>query len=139
MNQLKDIYSTSEDVLNTYRDGGHIDSTDMLLAGPSNLWDDALDALLSWKNEDHVSWECLTTAIDFSIDMKREGHPAPSCISANEDGTISFEWRYDGTTLAYEVQGLGEIEHFVLDNGRVVVNEHWYRDPVTRKLQLSAG
>ena len=107
------------------------------------LWDEALEAMLSWRSspenfapEDRPDLPIVDAALDYAIDVRDLDVSPPSSIVPSGSGRVAFEWRAGEKTLIVELVGSGEavLTRF-LDN-RVVEQQRLLRNPQTRKLEL---
>lgn len=117
------------------------------LATPANddvsLWDDACERMLAWRSnpgqfnkEDEPSIEILDTAIDFAVDERTCGGPAPTIIIPSGDGKVAFEWHYRRNTMIIEFVGRGRAKYTKFADGRVIEKGVLIRNPQSRKLEL---
>lgn len=111
--------------------------------GDAAVWDDACERMLAWRSnpnqfapDDQPSTEILDTAIDFAVDERTRGGPAPSIIIPSGDGRVAFEWHYRHSTMIIDFVGRGRAKYTKFADGRVVEKGVLIRNPQTRKLEL---
>jgi len=109
----------------------------------ASLWDDACERMLAWRSnpdqfapDDQPSIEILDTAIDFAVDQRMRGGPAPTIIIPSGDGRVAFEWHLRHSTMIIDFVGRGRAEYTKFANGRVIEQGVLIRNPRTRKLEL---
>lgn len=109
----------------------------------ASLWDDACERMLDWRGnpgqfneEDEPSIEILDTAIDFAVDERTRGGPAPTIIIPSGNGKVAFEWHYRRSTMIIEFVGRGHAKYTRFADGRVIEKGVLSRNPQTRKLEL---
>ena len=109
----------------------------------ASLWDDACERMLAWRSnptqfndEDEPSIEILDTAIDFAVDERTRGGPAPTIIIPSGDGNVSFEWHYRQSTMIIEFVDRGRAKYTKFASGHVIEKGVLIRNPQTRKLEL---
>jgi len=107
------------------------------------LWDEALEAMLSWRSnpeqfepEDRPDLPIVDAALDYAVDVRDGGVSLPSSIVPSGSGRIAFEWRAGEETLIVELVGSGEAVLTRFHDDRVVEKGRLVRDPLTRKLEL---
>lgn len=90
------------------------------------LWDEACERMLAWRSsldqfeaEDAPDLAVLDTAIDFAIDERTSGGPAPSSIVPSGSGRIAFEWIAGDDTMIIEFVGCGRAEYTRITAGKV--------------------
>ena len=109
----------------------------------ASLWDDACERMLAWRSnpgqfdaDDEPSTEILDTAIDFAVDERTRGGPAPTIIVPSGDRKVAFEWHYRRSTMIIDFVGRGRAKYTKFADGRVVEKGVLIRNPQTRKLEL---
>lgn len=109
----------------------------------ARLWSDACERMLAWRSDpsqfdgdDQPSIEVLDTAIDFSVDERARGGPAPTLIVPSGGHKIAFEWHRRGSTMIIEFIGRGRAKYTGFVDGRVVEKGLLERNPQTRRLEL---
>ena len=107
------------------------------------LWDEALEAILSWRSnpehfapEDRPDLPVVDAAIDYAVDVRDLGASPPSSIVPSGSGCVAFEWRAGEETLIVEFVDSGEAVLTRFVGNRVVEKERLIRDPLTRRLEL---
>jgi len=111
--------------------------------GDAAAWEDACERMLAWRSnpgqfapDDQPSTEILDTAIDFAVDERTRGGPAPTIIIPSGDGRVAFEWHYRRSTMIIDFVGRGCAKYTKFADGRVVEKGVLIRNPQTRKLEL---
>jgi len=111
--------------------------------GDAALWDDACERMLAWRSgsehfdaDDEPTLEILDTAIDFAVDERTSGGPAPTIIIPSGDGKVAFEWHHRRGTMVIEFVGRGRAKYTKFADGRVIDKGVLTRNPQTRKLEL---
>lgn len=109
----------------------------------ASLWDDACERMLAWRmdpgqfdEDDEPCIEILDTAIDFAVDERTGGGPAPTIVIPSGDGKIAFEWHYRRSTMIIEFVGRGRAKYTKFADGRVIDKGVLTRNPESRKLEL---
>jgi len=107
------------------------------------LWDDACERMLAWRSstdqfepDDAPEVDILDTAIDFAVDERTRGGPAPSSIVPSGDGRVAFEWNDRGSTMVVEFIARGRARFTRIISGKVVEKGVLVRNPKSRKLEL---
>lgn len=123
--------------------GAPADSLFTTEADDAALWDDACEQLLAWRSDpdafdadDQPTTEILDTAIDFAVDERTRGGPAPSIIVPSGDGHIAFEWHARRSMMIIEFVGQGRAKFTKFADGLVIEKGVLERNPRSRKLEL---
>lgn len=109
----------------------------------ASQWDDAIERMLAWRSnpgqfneEDEPSIQIIETAIDFAVDERTSGGPAPMIIIPSGDGKVAFEWHYRRSTMIIEFVDRGRAKYTKFVDGRVIEKGELNRNPETRKMEL---
>ena len=119
---------------------------DSLLASATDdvaLWNDACERMLAWRSapdefdgDDQPSIEILDTAIDYAVDERDRGGPAPTIVVPSGGNKIAFEWHARRCTMIIEFIGCGYAKYTKFVDGRVIEKGVLERNPRTRKMEL---
>jgi hypothetical protein len=128
-------------------DTGGADQESLISSRTDDLvaWNDALERVLSWRNEtvdpsdtDSPSIEIVDTALDFIADHREwAGRPSPTLIVPSGDGKIAFEWHSNGMVTIVEFVARGRARVTEFSDGRVVNTMTLIRNPTSRRIQLA--
>lgn len=105
-------------------------------------WLSVIDQLLGWLTNpeavedpelEPLSRDLVQSALDFAYDAQHAGLLPPSAFGPSVDGGISFERRFDDTSLEHlEIVEIGLAEVTVIRSGQVLANYWLERDPQHR-------
>jgi len=109
----------------------------------ASLWYDACERMLEWRSnpdqfapDDQPLIEILDTAIDYAVDERNVGGPAPTIIIPSGDGRVAFEWHGRRSTMIIEFTGRGRANYTKFADGRVIEKGLLIRNPENRMMEL---